>query len=339
MKILKTLPIVFASFLISHPASASLQERTIRALEELSKSGSARATFELGRHYETGAGVPESYTKAFDLYCKAAKTGHADAAYHLAQLYLHGQGVGRNRVQAAAWIERAVEKGHPYAAQLLDDVDGVNAAGAPTCSRAAGLAMAEPPVEIVRIVDALAPEFGLDPELVLAIMHAESGFRVRVVSPNNAQGLMQLIPDTASRFGVKNPFDPRDNIRGGMKYLRWLMAYFGGHVPYVLAAYNAGEGAVVKHGGIPPYKETRAYVEKILAVYPRQRHPYEPDLAQPPSTLVRLVEQAVDVETEVVEAAAEAVVEAAAGAVAEAAAGAVAGAVAEAAAEAVVEVK
>lgn len=312
MKILKFLPIVFASFLISHSASANLQERTIRALEDLSKSGSTRATFELGRHYETGTGVPESHRKAFEFYCKAAKAGHAGAAYHLAQFYLHGQGVGRNRAQAAAWIERAVDKGHPYAAELLEEVHGVRVVGTPTCSRATGFAMAEPPGEIARIVNTLAPEFGLDPELVLAIMHAESGFRVRVVSPNNAQGLMQLIPDTAARFGVKDPFDARDNIRGGMMYLRWLMAYFGGNVPYVLAAYNAGEGAVVKHGGIPPYKETRAYVKKILAVYPRERHPFEADLAQPPSTLVRLAEQAVevvDVDVEVVEAAAEAVAE------------------------------
>ena len=78
---------------------------------------------------------------------------------------------------------------------------------------------------------------------------------------------MQLLPTTAKRFGVKNPWDPEQNIKGGMAYLQWLLDYFGGDVRLALAAYNAGERAVERHGGIPPYEETRAYVAKVLQIY------------------------------------------------------------------------
>jgi soluble lytic murein transglycosylase-like protein len=141
---------------------------------------------------------------------------------------------------------------------------------------------------ILSMVEAMAPEYGLDPQLVIAVMAAESGFRVTARSPRNALGLMQLIPETAARFGVEDPFDPRQNIRGGMKYLRWLLSYFSGSVPLALAAYNAGEGAVLRHEGIPPYEETRNYVRRILSVYPRERHPYEPGLAAPPTAVLRM---------------------------------------------------
>jgi soluble lytic murein transglycosylase-like protein len=110
----------------------------------------------------------------------------------------------------------------------------------------------------------LAPKYRLNPDLVLAVIEAESAFNPRALSPKNAQGLMQLIPATAERFGVTNVWDPEQNLRGGMAYLRWLMEHFNGDVELVLAAYNAGEGAVKRHGGIPPYAETRAYVARIM---------------------------------------------------------------------------
>jgi soluble lytic murein transglycosylase-like protein len=82
-----------------------------------------------------------------------------------------------------------------------------------------------------------------------------------------------LIPATAERFGVENPYDPVQNLRGGMAYLRWLLAYFQGDVRLTLAGYNAGEGAVVRHGGVPPYAETQAYVDRITRVYGQPVHP------------------------------------------------------------------
>lgn len=111
----------------------------------------------------------------------------------------------------------------------------------------------------------------LDPALLRAVIHAESAFDPRAISPKGAQGLMQLMPDTARRFGVRHPFRPADNISGGARYLGWLMKRFGGRLPLVLAAYNAGEGAVERHGGIPPYPETRAYVARVQDLYRQYR--------------------------------------------------------------------
>ena len=107
----------------------------------------------------------------------------------------------------------------------------------------------------------------VDPRLVDAVIQVESGYNTRARSPKGALGLMQLIPATASRFGVSNAFDPADNLRGGVSYLGHLLTRFGGNVPLSLAAYNAGEGAVLKEGGIPSFPETREYVRKVAAAY------------------------------------------------------------------------
>lgn len=131
---------------------------------------------------------------------------------------------------------------------------------------------------IVALVDRLAPEFTVDPALVKAVIEQESAFNPRAVSPKAAKGLMQLIPVTAARFGVRSPFDPEDNLRGGMAYLHWLLRKFQGDVALTLAAYNAGENAVERHQGIPPYPETRLYVQRILAAYPHSQHPIPPPL-------------------------------------------------------------
>ncbi|XDA97452.1 lytic transglycosylase domain-containing protein [Sulfitobacter sp. LCG007] len=107
----------------------------------------------------------------------------------------------------------------------------------------------------------------VSPALVLAVITVESSGRVDAVSRAGAQGLMQLMPDTAARFGVKDSLAPGENIAGGVRYLDWLMKEFGGDPILVLAGYNAGEGAVRKHAGVPPYAETRDYVPKVLAAF------------------------------------------------------------------------
>ncbi len=118
---------------------------------------------------------------------------------------------------------------------------------------------------ISKLVRTLAPDYGLHPELVLAVVEAESNYDPNARSDKNALGLMQLIPETAARFRVVNVWNPEQNLRGGMAYLRWLMREFDGDIALALAGYNAGEGAVRRHGGIPPYPETRSYVERITA--------------------------------------------------------------------------
>lgn len=115
---------------------------------------------------------------------------------------------------------------------------------------------------------------GVDPVLLYAIMHQESSFKPRAMSYKGARGLMQLMPPTAARFGVTNIYDPRQNIEGGARYMRFLLKYFGGNVKLALAGYNAGEGAVEKYGRqIPPYQETQEYVRRIYRRYALIRDP------------------------------------------------------------------
>jgi hypothetical protein len=115
---------------------------------------------------------------------------------------------------------------------------------------------------------------GVRPELVYAVASVESNFNPRAVSAKGALGLMQLMPDTAARFGVSDPFDPVENIVGGVRYLKYLLDLFGGDQRLALAAYNAGENVVQATRTIPPYDETRAYVGKVLKIFGRNRSPY-----------------------------------------------------------------
>lgn len=104
----------------------------------------------------------------------------------------------------------------------------------------------------------------LDPALLTAMAAVESAFDERAVSPKGAGGLLQLMPDTAARFGVSDVFDPEQNVEGGARYMRWLLERFDGDTRLALAGYNAGEGAVDRHDGVPPYRETRDYVARVL---------------------------------------------------------------------------
>jgi soluble lytic murein transglycosylase-like protein len=113
------------------------------------------------------------------------------------------------------------------------------------------------------MIDRIADEQGVENHLVHSVIRAESNYNTNAVSPKGAQGIMQLIPATARRFGVSNAFDARENIQGGVRYLRFLLDYYKGDYPKAIAAYNAGEGAVDKYNGIPPYAETQNYVYRV----------------------------------------------------------------------------
>ena len=117
------------------------------------------------------------------------------------------------------------------------------------------------------VIERAASTFAVDPKLVKSVMLIESAFDPRAVSRKGARGLMQLMPETAARWGVRNSFDPAENVSGGAKCLAYLIGLYGGDTTRALAAYNAGESAVARYGGVPPFEETRLYVRKGLAAY------------------------------------------------------------------------
>jgi soluble lytic murein transglycosylase-like protein len=121
------------------------------------------------------------------------------------------------------------------------------------------------PAEYDQIISSCSSKYGVSPSLIKAVIHAESGYNPNAVSRKGASGLMQLMPGTARSLKVSNSFDPQDNVEGGVKYLRFLLDTFHGDVSLAVAAYNAGLNKVAKYGGIPPYNETRTYVNRVLS--------------------------------------------------------------------------
>jgi soluble lytic murein transglycosylase-like protein len=124
------------------------------------------------------------------------------------------------------------------------------------------------------LIDRTAREHGVHPDLAYAVAAVESSFDPGARSPKGALGLMQLMPETAERFGVADPLDPADNVRGGIRYLRYLLDLFSGDVRLALAAYNAGENAVLAIGRVPNYQETRSYVAKVIRRFGPGRAPW-----------------------------------------------------------------
>lgn len=259
---------------------------------------------EAARSLEHGHGVRRDPEQAIALYCKAAIAGDADARYSLGWIYANGRGTQRSDAHAAHFFQQAAEQGHLQSRNMLRLMG--QAPEKPPCVLEAEAAQARRAAEalaeaervrrearyreladndqrrkILAIVDRLAPEYGIHPGLAFAVIRAESNFNPQALSVKNAQGLMQLIPETAARFQVRKPFDPEQNIRGGLAYLRWLLAYFQGDVALAVAAYNAGEGAVDRYRGVPPYPETQGYLRRIQEVFDLQQHPFDARVVQP----------------------------------------------------------
>jgi hypothetical protein len=129
----------------------------------------------------------------------------------------------------------------------------------------------EQPIDLNEVVKTASGTYQLDPDLVNSVIRAESGFNARAVSPKGAQGLMQLMPQTASQLGVQNSFDPRSNVEGGTRYLRELLERYNFDLIKALAAYNAGPQRVEQYGGVPPYYETKAYVARIVRDFNKKK--------------------------------------------------------------------
>lgn len=252
--------------------------------------------------YEHGEGLPKDEKIAAALYCEAAVAGSAEGAFALGWMYANGRGVPRDDGTASALFDLAAKGGNRYAGLMLARLGGVHGL-LPDCMRPPAPAAPDTQLadanaddddgfdpfanlpsdkrKIADVVDRLAPRYGIEPRLALAIIAVESNFNAFARSVRDARGVMQLIPETAARFKVRNPYDVQENVRGGLAYLRWLLAYYRGEVALAAAAYNAGERVVDRYGGVPPYPETRDYVRRILALFRRARHPYDPAIAEP----------------------------------------------------------
>ena len=241
----------------------------------------ADARLSMARRYENGEGVERDFALARELYCALAYEGSAAAAHHLGWMYLNARGVERDDDMAATWLNIAAERGHQTSRNLLRTLPGAKRDVERDCPQD------QWQVESVEELERRAPDkvkelaelwgeaYDLDPYLVLAVIAVESGFQTKAVSHKSAMGLMQLIPATAARFGVKDVFDPSENVRAGSEYLRWLLDHFDGDLKLALAGYNAGENKVLAYSGVPPYPETIGYIEKIRGLY---AHPHlEPD--------------------------------------------------------------
>ena len=135
----------------------------------------------------------------------------------------------------------------------------------------AGRATPPAAVDLKSVVTAASDKHLLDADLIESVIRAESGFNARAVSPKGARGLMQLMPDTAAKLGVQNAFDPRSNVDGGTRYLRELLRLYNDDLAKALAAYNAGPHRVEQYHGVPPYRETQAYVSSVIRDYNRKK--------------------------------------------------------------------
>jgi hypothetical protein len=259
---------------------------------------------QMGLKYEHAEGVIKDFVKAHDAYCLAARLDFPEAFLRLGWMYANGRGVPRSDSMASSLFKRAATLGDEMGARLAEMIRGdkeeypscltskaplsvaqqttletktIELPKLPTLPKAISFSQltSADKVKFASSVTQLSKEFKLDPRLVMAVMRAESNYDPLARSSKGAQGLMQLIPETAERFAVKDITDPFDNIRGGMAYLKWLLSFFRGDVVLSLAAYNAGEKTIEKFGGVPPYTETMAYVQRIRSAYPIDFHPFD----------------------------------------------------------------
>lgn len=275
----------------ARPASAEAVEQVM--------AQHARHLLAAGVALEHGEGVPRDERQAAACYCEAARLGAPEAMYSLGWMYANARGVTRDDAYAGTLFAMAAMLDHTQA-ERMQRYTGEYTGDVPDCMVAPDwerydgvvtrlMARLSPARrEVVNTVIELAPRFGVEPRLALAIAAVESAFNPAAVSPKNAQGVMQLIPDTAARFNVRDSLDARQNIAGGLAYLRWLLAYFEGDVRLVAAAYNAGEGAVERYQGVPPYAETRAYVDRVLGYYQTETHAYDSRVVKSSPILVHM---------------------------------------------------
>lgn len=259
-------------------------ESPLVATLEQARNGKTDAQLELAIAYDHGEGISKDSAQAVSWYCRAALNGSTEAQRSLAWMFLNARGVPKDEALAVRWFSIAAKSGDDFSKQILTRLDTELKTSRTVCD-ASAIPIWETAQckgkcrKIVKQVHEIAQGFNIDPRLVLSIIQQESRFNTRARSHKGAIGLMQLLPETARRFGVNNIHNPEQNIKGGVRYLSWLLSEYRGDVALALAGYNAGEKAVDRYRGIPPYKETRNYVKRILKLYGKSYHPYEKALS------------------------------------------------------------
>ena len=234
------------------------------------------AALEQGLAAERGVGLRQNYALAIQLYCDAATMGSSEGFFRIGRMLAQGSPRLRNPSLANAYLALAARLGHREAS-MLHDPSVANGRIDEICTNTdeqAGMlvfdldgyiaGLAAPKRKLAALIRKRAPHYGVDARMALGIALAESNLDANAVSPKNAQGVMQLIPETQERFGVQKPFDAEQNIKGGLAYLKWLQNRFGGDLMLVAAAYNSGEGTVERYGDVPPFPETQQYVRRVL---------------------------------------------------------------------------
>jgi soluble lytic murein transglycosylase-like protein len=256
--------------------TALLATAPVRAQAPELEAPRAIAALEQGLAAEMGVGLRRNARLAIRLYCDAATMGSPEGYYRIGRILARGPVHLRSPALANAYLAQAAQMGHHVAIDYFDETVSFapleedcskldpGAVSGPFDLDAYLSALSPAKRRIAELIRRHAASYGIDVRVALAIALAESNLNAEAVSPMNAQGVMQLIPDTQARFGVTRPFDPESNIKGGLAYLKWLKARFDGDWSLIAAAYNAGEGAVEKHGGVPPYRETQGYVKRVL---------------------------------------------------------------------------
>ena len=281
--VLLTCILLLSAIGIASPALAENYTDPLELTVQQAKQGDLNAQIELATAYEHGEGIAKDPQKAVQWYCKAAVKGSTEAQRNLAWMFLNARGIERDEALAVRWFQAAAKSGDKFSQTMLSRLDETVQTNKTVC-----VVLPTPYWEtrkcskqcrqIVNKVKSIAPGYNIETRLVLALIKQESNFNPKARSHKGAIGLMQLMPDTAKRFGVKNIHDPTENIKGGLRYLSWLLKQYQGNVSLALAGYNAGEKKVDRYKGIPPYKETQNYVKRILKIYGKNYHPYEKEV-------------------------------------------------------------